>query len=212
MDPIAPLGRVAISPENFTTKEVEAIRLSAVRPAPTRLDDAVGPLLARLGLRATSPEVLATTVASSLGATGSDSDGSSRSRYGTDPLRNRAVETRAVSVVTEWYESRGWTVTSRESEHIGYDLDCTTPDGTVRHVEVKGTSGPGDDVLVSSNEVRFAADNPSTAVLAIVAGIVVVYDTGESPRADGGELVHNGSWTNLPGGLVPTGYTYTHSP
>jgi hypothetical protein len=101
-------------------------------------------------------------------------------------------------------------VTSRERENLGYDLECrrSAHDEAVRHVEVKGTSGPGREILVSPNEVRYAREHPETAELFVVADVQVSSDRDGLPVASGGHLVHSGPWANLEHGLTPTGYAY----
>jgi hypothetical protein len=63
----------------------------------------------------------------------------------------REVERAAVDHVTLSYRRAGWQVRSRESEKVGYDLDCQRK-GEVRHVEVKGRSAEGASVILTSGE------------------------------------------------------------
>jgi hypothetical protein len=68
-----------------------------------------------------------------------------------DPIRNKLVETAAVSSVTKDYELRGWIVKSVEQEKCGFDLCCVK--GSIEeHVEVKGVQG--NDVSLFSLEVN----------------------------------------------------------
>jgi hypothetical protein len=66
---------------------------------------------------------------------------------------NRIVEQAAVNLVTEEFVRQGYTVTSRESEHIGYDLDVTQKKDRL-HVEVKGVSGCLPEFIITANEVK----------------------------------------------------------
>ena len=57
-----------------------------------------------------------------------------------DTETNRLVEKAAITKVTRFLTRLGYTVRSRESEGIGYDLDASR-NGKTLHVEVKGISG-----------------------------------------------------------------------
>ena len=189
------------------------MRSSAIQPAPVRVTTSVGALLQRFTVAGSSPERLAQHLSVAAGQLFNDSRslGEQRQLFGRDHLRNKAVEERAVGLVTERFTTRDCDVVSRESENIGYDLDCThRTSGSVRHVEVKGTTGRGEEVLVSVNEVNYARSHPDTADLFIVAGIKVTSDEDGLPVAGGGTVVHHGPWTKLETGLTPTGFSYAH--
>jgi hypothetical protein len=66
---------------------------------------------------------------------------------------NRIVEQAAVNLVTEDFVRQGYTVTSRESENVGYDLDVSN-DTDELHVEVKGVSGELPEFIITTNEVK----------------------------------------------------------
>jgi hypothetical protein len=207
-----PMGRVQISPERFTTAEAVAIRSSAIQPAPVRLAGTPGALLRQFSGLTSSPEgLVAQMQASAPSSTTVRSRAEQVALFGRDPERNRVVERRAVDVSSDWLRGKGWSVVSREKDNVGFDLECRLDDSLL-HVEVKGTSGTGDEVLVSRNEVRFAQENPETAALFIVAEIRITSDAEGLPQADGGDLIHSGKWTNLQNGLTPTGFTYAHQP
>jgi hypothetical protein len=89
-----------------------------------------------------------------------------RRRSITAAAQRRAIERRAVEVATDKLESEGWAV-----EDVGaiesYDLDCVRG-GEHLLVEVKGTTGPPDRVIVTANEVSLArAHAPATALLVV---------------------------------------------
>ena len=48
-----------------------------------------------------------------------------------------------------------------------YDLICRRGDGEVKHVEVKGTTTDGAEVILTPNEVRHARDNLRTALFVL---------------------------------------------
>jgi hypothetical protein len=66
---------------------------------------------------------------------------------------NRIVEQAAVNLVTEDFVRQGYTVTSRESENVGYDLDVSNHKEEL-HVEVKGVSGELPEFIITANEVK----------------------------------------------------------
>ena len=67
--------------------------------------------------------------------------------------RNRLVERAAIAKVTRLLRGRGFDVTSREKECIGYDLDACKR-GVEMHVEVKGVSGAGLQFPITAAEVK----------------------------------------------------------
>lgn len=81
----------------------------------------------------------------------------------TDPLsgfgspeHRKAVELAAVKTTTSDLERRGYHVVSRERDNIGYDLDAThRENGSVLHVEVKGTSGCEPRFFMTMNEYGY---------------------------------------------------------
>lgn len=87
-----------------------------------------------------------------------ESDGSSRGGFASPETRAK-VEKAAVRHVVEWFESRGWTVRSREKDGVGYDLECTKG-GQRQCVEVKGTSGNAELFMLTRGEYSQARDNP----------------------------------------------------
>lgn len=104
-----------------------------------------------------------------------------------NPETNRKVERAAVSRVTDWYESEGWTVESVEAAKCGYDLLCRK-DSEENHVEVKGVQGELVAFIITAAEVR-QARNDSDFVLCVVTSALTddpklnLYD-GESFVSD----------------------------
>jgi hypothetical protein len=80
----------------------------------------------------------------------------------------REVERHAVEIVTGYYEGDGFEVVSRESERVGFDLDCVkrAPRRAplVEHAEVKGLSGGEFDFVVTAREVECAKTDPLFAL------------------------------------------------
>ena len=129
--------------------------------------------------------------------------GQSRS---SNAARNKAIELRAMDVVTAQYVSQGWQVTDTSATHP-YDLVCTAPSGHDIFVEVKGMGGTGSTVTVTEGEVSHARRNRGNVFLAIVSGI----SAGSAPAytATGGTLSHLEPWDPDTGTLEPTQYRFT---
>lgn len=104
-----------------------------------------------------------------------------------NPETNRKVERAAVSRVTDWYESEGWTVESVEAAKCGYDLLCRK-DSEENHVEVKGVQGELVAFIITAAEVR-QSQKDSDFVLCVVTSALTddpklnLYD-GESFASD----------------------------
>lgn len=73
-----------------------------------------------------------------------------------DPATRAKVENAAVNAARRHYRRRGWAVKDVSKEKLGWDLDCTSPQGDVHHVEVKGVSGAAPAALLTRNEARAA--------------------------------------------------------
>jgi hypothetical protein len=116
-----------------------------------------------------------------------------------------AVEAHAMNTATEFYRGSGWDVEDvhgRES----YDLVCRRG-GEVKHVEVKGTTTDGGEVILTPNEVRHARNYSCTALL--VLGKISI------ERGEKGTVSATGSvrhlydlWRLDDGTLTPLGFRY----
>jgi len=87
-----------------------------------------------------------------------------------NPETNKKVELAAVSYVTQWYETRGWSVRSVESEKRGYDLLCSKA-STVEHVEVKGVQSVSPSFIITANEVRQAHNDAAFVVCVVTSAL-----------------------------------------
>lgn len=116
---------------------------------------------------------------------------------------NRAVERRAVELAIAHMQELGWT----DIEELGkpYDLVCRR-DGIERHVEVKGTTGSGADVLMTPNEVAHFRSCPHGADLVVVRDISLAA-TMDGYEASGGELLLVESYPAAPRDLQATGWS-----
>ena len=124
----------------------------------------------------------------------------------SNAARNKAIELRAMDVVTARYLAQGWQVTDTSATKP-YDLVCTDPSGHDHFFEVKGMGGTGPPVTVTQGEVSQARRNLGRVSMAIVSGI----NSGPAPSytATGGTLSYLELWDPDTGTLVPTQYRFT---
>ena len=105
---------------------------------------------------------------------------------GLSAAERRAVELHAQGMVEAHFLALGFVVHDVSGNHP-YDLHCVRGKEE-RHVEVKGTTGLGEQVILTRNEVEHAQANKARMVLAIVSGIRLERTKGP-PATGGGELV-----------------------
>jgi hypothetical protein len=104
-----------------------------------------------------------------------------------------------------------WEITRVGHLHLGYDLDCRhRPTGRILHVEVKGTQQPGEEVVLTRNEVRHhqahGGDCPAEHALFVLARVQVTRTPVVS--CAGGTPFLLWDWTPERDALDPTEYTY----
>lgn len=122
-----------------------------------------------------------------------------------DPILKKAIEIRAVRQAIAYYAASGFSVEdvgARES----YDLRVIRGD-EIRHVEVKGSQGHVQKVILTRNEVTHANDFDRT-------DLVVVADIRWERRLDGSISTEDGvmsvhpDWRPSPENLKPLSYEY----
>jgi len=126
-----------------------------------------------------------------------------RQGFRTDPLLRRAIELHAMARGEAHYKARGWGVED-VSARCPYDLRCTKVAYADLHVEVKGTTGTGVEVLLTPNEVDHAREYYPNVALFVVAAIRVE----ASDRCAGGRDTIFEPWDVDGGVLTPVGYSY----
>lgn len=122
----------------------------------------------------------------------------------TQPERH-AVDRHAMAVATQHFESLGYVVTDTSNGNC-YDLACAKLGASDLRVEVKGTTGEGEAVRLTRNEVDHAREQYPHIALAIVSGITLV--RGEPPVASGGTLRVLNPWRLEDGTLTPFAFDY----
>lgn len=117
----------------------------------------------------------------------------------------RAIEQYAMQQAKTFYEQQGWSVSDVSATH-SYDLLCTSANREELHVEVKGTTSDGTQILLTANEVKHAQDFYPNVALFILTNIQV--DSVEPDKPKGGEIQHREPWDIHEGTLSPVAFTY----
>jgi hypothetical protein len=124
--------------------------------------------------------------------------------YESDPKIRKAIENHAVAKARDFYERQGYSV---EEKGKPYDLLCKKS-GEFIHVEVKGSRGVLDAVIVTINEISDARNTDWRSDLFLVDSIILktvgqdIYETsaGRCRRALG--------WIPEEKDMTPTQYRY----
>ena len=106
--------------------------------------------------------------------------------------QRRAIEYRAMDLTVEYFACRGWTVADVSATE-SYDLLVSRGDGATKRVEVKGTTGDGEVVVLTRNEVANALAAFPNVALAVARGIELT-GTPAEPVARGGCLFVHDPW------------------
>jgi len=91
-------------------------------------------------------------------------------------IRSR-IELAAMQAATAYFVNQGYAVDDVSST-MPFDLHCQRGNQTL-YVEVKGTTGRGDKIILTSGEVRFAREHASSMVLFVLSGIIVNHGEAE---------------------------------
>lgn len=142
----------------------------------------------------------------------SPADAAMNSRSGTgqgyqqSQAVRRAVELYAMRRAIDHFESQGWSVRD-VSLTESCDLVCERErDNQVRYVEVKGTQGVGQQILLTSAEVAFARSHKEQMILVIVSKIRVSEAEDDAVCVDGGHLRTLHEWSPLSEDLSAISY------
>jgi len=125
--------------------------------------------------------------------------------YATDSVALKTVENHAMSAVRRKLEADNWIEIEDVSASESYDCRCHRPGEELR-VEVKGTRGPDEIVIVTDNEVVHARSSGRVAI-AIVTDIDL-NRVGGVPQPRGGNLHWHEPWDVDAGVLEPTQYRW----
>ena len=126
-----------------------------------------------------------------------------------DAAVRRAVEVYAEDSAESYFTQLGWNVTRVGHLNLGYDLECRNGTGQSLHVEVKGTQGAGEEVLLTRNEVfhlSAEAACPGQHALYVLSEIMVMSTPGTA--CHGGKIRCLSPWAMDMSFLTPTVYAY----
>lgn len=115
-----------------------------------------------------------------------------------------AVEVCAMKAASEYY-GKDWDVEDVHGNQ-SYDLICRRA-GQEKHVEVKGTTTGGIEVILTPSEVRHAREYPCIALF-VLSDIVVEHAEDGTVIATGGYKHIYDPWLIDDGTLVPLGFRY----
>jgi len=158
------------------------------------------------------PSLLATTLGQALPLpSATPSKPPSRARggqgYGLTHEQRTAVELRAMTLAATLYpETDGWLL-KNTSKDESYDF-CATRGHERRFIEVKGTTGTGESVILTYREVEHARAHREEMALVVVTNITLRSDDG-AWHAEGGRIsVHQHPWSPEKEQLTATEYRY----
>ena len=97
----------------------------------------------------------------------------------------KAIELRAMKIAHDLYTQDGWTLVNTSNSRP-YDFEANKGK-EIRYIEVKGTTGDGASVILTSGEVDHVSKNPTTSVLVVVSKIDLD-KSDDDPIASGGEV------------------------
>jgi hypothetical protein len=136
----------------------------------------------------------------------SPATGTSGQGFGLSQAERRAVELRAMQVARALYEGNGWGVIDKSSSQP-FDL-LATKGVSKRFIEVKGTTGEGQSIVLTHGEVSHVRRNGEGCALVIVSGIVLESSNGEWQANGGAVTTHKDPWTIVETNLSATQYRY----
>ena len=129
---------------------------------------------------------------------------SSGQGYGLNTVQRKAVEDCAMNAAERYFRANGYDFNDTHKTKP-YDYTCTI-NGEQWFVEVKGTTGQPDKILVTSGEVEHARSPGGRTILFIVHGIRLDKNT---QRASGGRSLMLQPWHPEDKDLEITAYQYT---
>jgi hypothetical protein len=131
----------------------------------------------------------------------------SRQVFSSSPEARRKVELYAMSLARDRLQSENWLVNDVSATHC-YDFHCSHATKGELRVEVKGTTGGGDAILLTRNEVEHARSFYPGVALIVVSDIRLSVDQAGFVHADGGEVRLISPWELVIDRLQATAYSY----
>ena len=128
-----------------------------------------------------------------------------RQGFGLTATERRVVERHAQHMAEDHFIGQGYDVQDVSGIDC-YDLRCTKGKEELR-VEVKGTTGAGESVILTRNEVEHAREQAKRVALVIVSDIRLTRHAGNASAA-GGSMRIIRPWAIDDGELAPTQFEY----
>jgi hypothetical protein len=126
--------------------------------------------------------------------------------FGLSSAERKAVELHAVEAAINFLKDRGYSEIQDVGSIYSYDLHAIGPEGRL-HVEVKGTTGKGEKVILTRNEVAFQKSCFPENALVIVSDIEIGFE-GELSTS-GGKIRFISPWTIDDSNLAPISFEYS---
>jgi hypothetical protein len=117
-----------------------------------------------------------------------------------------AVEVRAMVIAQELLSKDGWVVEDVSSTSC-FDLIGRRSERKI-YVEVKGSTGTGEQIILTRAEVDFALKNREAMMLIVVSDIQLSGSSGNRMVASGGRATIYRRWSPQQDLLQPISYTY----
>ncbi|MGA4993843.1 protein NO VEIN domain-containing protein [Nonomuraea bangladeshensis] len=124
--------------------------------------------------------------------------------FATDQRVKVAVETHAMNEALLYYSRLGTVTDTSRTESFDYVVEI---DGISWHIEVKGTTGDPQEILLTPNEVQHAEEYPHVALFVLSNIIVNRSDEGEISASGGNASIFH-PWPLDQARLSPIGYKY----
>jgi hypothetical protein len=86
----------------------------------------------------------------------------------TDTESRKEIEQIGMNTVMALEKEMGFVPTDVSILNVGYDIESKVSDGTLRFIEVKGRQVGSNDITVTHNEMKTAANSPDKCILAVV--------------------------------------------
>ena len=113
-------------------------------------------------------------------------------------------------VARHLYEDQEWNVVDKSGSHP-FDL-LATRNGEERYIEVKGTTGAGNSIMLTHGEVKHVRQHRHGSALVIVSGIVLTESDGKWVGSAGKVTTHEEPWIIDASALEATEYRYIVQP
>jgi hypothetical protein len=125
--------------------------------------------------------------------------------FGLAPQLRRAVEKYAVNAAIEYFSQAGWLNIQDVGDFASYDLTMVR-DGMVHIVEVKGTTGLGDSIILTRNEISVHKEYFPRNALVVVSQIKIL--SSDPPKLEGGTVKVIQPWSLVEDWLEAMSFTY----